>query len=116
MEARLDELLSGSLDEATAYEALQLAQSCQEREHSNDYTGATELAYSSSLAILKQNRVSVASQLLALLVETLRETQTECTSDPWIARILELQTAHEQAMDSLRIHDAGNYAIDSSAA
>ena len=103
VEARLDELLSGSLDEATAYEALQLAQSLvKKREHSNDYTGATELAYSSSLAILKQNRVSVASQLLALLVETLRETQTECTSDPWIARILELQTAHEQAMDSLK--------------
>ena len=96
---RLQALLNDDAqDEATAYEALQLAQS-QVRKliNSGDYAAATDLAYTSSLAILKKGRVSVASQLLQILVEALRETQTVPT-DTWIDRIVELDEAYKAAL------------------
>jgi len=46
---------------------------------------------------LKKKRVSVASQLLTVLAEVLRETHTEET-DAWFDRIEELNTAHADAM------------------
>lgn len=99
---QLNKLLSPeeTLDEATAYEALQLAQSqVRKKVHGQqqDFPGACELAYKSSLSLLKKKRVSVASQLLSLLAEVLRETHTEET-ETWISRIEELNTAHAEAM------------------
>eukprot|EP00977_Amphora_coffeiformis_P022857 scaffold11639_cov172-Amphora_coffeaeformis.AAC.34 len=87
-----------TLDEATAYEALQLAQSqVRKKVHGQDFKGACDLAYQASLSLLKKKRVSVASQLLTVLAEVLRETHTEET-DAWIARIDELNTAHANDM------------------
>jgi len=97
---RLQTLLgSDELDqEATAYEALQLAQSqVRKRVKSSDYNGACALAYQASLSILKKGRVSVASQLLQLLANTLRETHTPVTTE-WMDQITELHQAHEIAM------------------
>jgi hypothetical protein len=96
---QLNKLLSEEdLDEATAYEALQLAQSqVRKKVHALDFVGACDLAYKSSLSLLKKKRVSVASQLLTVLVEVLRETHTEET-DTWINRIVELNTEHATAM------------------
>ena len=95
---RLEALLAESDDEAVAYEALQLAQSqVRKMEHAGDYSGATDLAYTSSLSLLKHGRVSVASQLLQVLVEVLRETHTEAT-EIWINRIVELHAAYEKAI------------------
>ena len=87
------------LDEATAYEALQMAQS-QVRKHikSADYSKACDLSYETSLALLKKKRVSVASQLLDLLVQVLRETHTE-ESPVWLERLQELHEAHAKAME-----------------
>ena len=99
--ARLQSLLTDESlgDEATAYEALQLAQSqIRKKEHSGDYVGAVELAYQSSLAILKRGRVSVASQLLTLLAEVLRETHTEETEE-YLQKLIELYEAHRAAME-----------------
>src|SRR5688500_7702614 len=74
-----DEQLS---EEATAYEALQLAQSqVRKKIKLSDYKGAEDLAYQASLALLKKGRVSVASQLLTLLVNSLRETHSEETDE-----------------------------------
>jgi Golgi to ER traffic protein 4 len=99
---QLNKLLSPSgepMDEASAYETLQLAQSqVKKKEHSGDYVGATDLAYQASLALLKKGRVSVASQLLNLMVEILRETHTAET-DTHLDRIVELHEAHIKAMD-----------------
>ncbi|EEC49864.1 predicted protein [Phaeodactylum tricornutum CCAP 1055/1] len=99
---QLEKILAqeADMDEATAYEALQLAQS-QVRKKVNraEFASACDLAYSTSLNLLKKNRVSVASQLLALLVQVLRETHTEET-ETWIARLVELQEAHSQAMEA----------------
>jgi hypothetical protein len=96
--ARLETLLSESNEEEVAYEALQLAQSqVRKMEHAGDYKGATDLAYSSSLTLLQHGRVSVASQLLQVLAEVLRETRTEAT-DEWIHRIVELHEAYEKAI------------------
>jgi len=97
---QLNKLLSveESLDEATAYEALQLAQSqVRKKVHGQDFKGACDLAYEASLSLLKKKRVSVASQLLTVLAEVLRETHTEET-DAWFDRIEELNTAHADAM------------------
>lgn len=96
---QLNKLLSEEdLDEPTAYEALQLAQSqVRKKVHGQDFEGACDLAYQSSLSLLKKKRVSVASQLLTLLVEVLRETHTDET-EAWIARIDELNTEHANAM------------------
>eukprot|EP00980_Cylindrotheca_fusiformis_P025330 scaffold13478_cov132-Cylindrotheca_fusiformis.AAC.23 len=91
-----DEALS---EEATAYEALQLAQSqVRKKVNSGDFKGAVDLAYSASLAILKKGRVSVASQLLTVLANVLRETHTE-ESEEVLSRLEELHQEHNKAME-----------------
>ena len=98
---QLKKLLSTdeAIDEPTAYEALQLAQSqVRKKIHGGDFASACNLAYESSLTLLKKGRVSVASQLLSLLVDVLRETHTT-ESDDWISRLVELNEAHRDAME-----------------
>jgi len=86
-------------EEATAYEALQLAQSqIRKKVHSGDYGEAVDLAFSASLTILQQGRVSVASQLTTLLVNVLRETHTSETPD-LIDSLKALHDAQEKAMN-----------------
>lgn len=90
---QLDDLLSPTdLDEATAYEALQLAQSLVRK------TNGAELAYSTALKLLQKERVSVASQLLTLMIEVMVDTGV-CESDEWLGRIEELHKAHQEAME-----------------
>jgi len=101
---QLAELLSkdDSSEEAVAYEALQLAQSAvRKRVSTGQFGPATDLGYESALTILKKGRVSVASQLLTLLVEVLRETHTIETTI-WVDRLCELHAAHDSAMENLR--------------
>jgi len=98
--ARLQSLLQDEdlKEESIAYEALQLAQSqVRKKVHAGEFSAAVDLAYSCSLTILKRSRVSVASQLLAVLVSVLRETHTEET-DEIIQKIVELNQAHQEAM------------------
>lgn len=98
--AKLQKLLEDEdlKEEATAYEALQLAQSqVRKKVMSGEYPAAVELAYASSLAILKKGRVSVASQLLTVLGNVLRETHTDETEE-LIQKLVELNTAHQEAM------------------
>ena len=102
--AQLKKLLEdekGLGEEATAYEALQLAQSqIRKKVHAGDYASAVELSYGASLAILKAGRVSVASQLLTVLANVLRETHTEETEEilNWLS---ELNKAHQDAMEGM---------------
>jgi len=109
---QLDKLLNQeeAMDEATAYEALQLAQSqVRKRIHQGEFQKACDLAYQSSWSLLNKSRVSVASQLLTLLVEVLRETHTQET-DEWLDRIVQLQQSHAKAMgdhqgqEAVRLH------------
>jgi hypothetical protein len=87
------------MSEETAYEAQQLAQSqIRKKINAGDYQAACDLAYTSVLTILQKGRVSVASQLLTLLVEILRETQTK-DSPEWLERLATLQEAHANAME-----------------
>jgi hypothetical protein len=98
--AKLHKLLTDEdlKEEAIAYEALQLAQSqVRKKVHAGEFLDAIHLAYSSSLAILKRGRVSVASQLLTVLANVLRETHTE-ESDDIIQKLVELNQAHQEAM------------------
>jgi len=98
--AKLQKLLEDEdlKEEAVAYEALQLAQSqVRKKVHAGEFADAVNLAYSSSLAILKCGRVSVASQLLTVLVNVLRETHTDETDDI-IQKLVELNQAHQDAM------------------
>lgn len=113
VQARLDALLVDPTltDEAVAYEALQLAQSAVRRNVKlNNFARATDVAYSTSLALLvKSGRVSVSSQLLAVLVQVLSETHTECTEE-WVARFSELDGAYRTALDkddSIRSDERG---------
>jgi Golgi to ER traffic protein 4 len=93
------------MSEETAYNALQLAQSAVRRKvKEGKFSDACDLAYSTSLELLKKGRVSVASQLLTLLTEVLRETHTVET-DQWIDRMVELHQAHEKAMDNFQPAD-----------
>lgn len=90
-----------SMAEETAYEALQLAQSAVRRKvKEGKFADACDLAYSTSLALLKKGRVSVASQLLTLLTEVLRETHTAET-DQWVDRMVELHQAHAKATEEM---------------
>jgi Golgi to ER traffic protein 4 len=91
------------LTEATAYEALQLAQSAVRRKVKDGaFADACELAYSTSLTLLQHGRVAVASQLLDLLLQVLVETHTEAT-DSWIDKLTELHRAHEASMASVPV-------------
>lgn len=98
---QLDKLLNndgGDLSEETAYEALQLAQSSiRKRIQTDKFKEGCDLAFTSSLKLLNAGRVSVASQLLQLLVDILLETHTVET-DEWVERIVELHTAHQNAI------------------
>jgi hypothetical protein len=100
--SQLEALLNTpDLDEATAYEALQLAQSLiRKRVKEGQFASATDLAYHSSSKLLQGGRVSVASQLLSLLVAVLRETHTEETQ-VWLDRLDELQAQHSGAIEKL---------------
>ena len=93
-----DEDGAGGMPEETAYEALQLAQSViRKKVKDGSFGEACDLAYTTSLALLQKKRVSVASQLLTLLIEVLRETHTVET-EAWIDHLVELHQAHEEAM------------------
>ena len=90
-----------TMPEEKAYEALQVAQSSIRRKvKEGSLSDACDLAYSTSLALLKKGRVSVASQLLTLLTGVLRETHTVETDD-WINRLVELHVAHTKAMEEI---------------
>ena len=98
---KMNKLLAEADDEPTAYEALQLAQSqVRKQVHAGKFKEGAELAYSSALALLQKKRISVASQLLQLLVQVLRETHT-VPSDGWLDKMEELQAAHQAAMQSV---------------
>lgn len=87
--------------EETAYEALQLAQSAVRRKvKDGKFADACDLAYLTGLALLKKGRVSVASQLLTLLTNVLRETHTAET-EQWVDRVVELHHAHVKAMEGV---------------
>jgi hypothetical protein len=89
----------GLSEEATAYEALQLAQSqVRKKVHAGEFKEASGLAYAASLAILKKGRVSVASQLLTVLTNVLRETHAEET-DELVNRLAELNEEYQNAME-----------------
>lgn len=101
--AQLQKLLTDDpealADEATAYEALQLAQSqIRKKVHAGEYADAVQLACTASLTILQQGRVSVATQLMTLLANVLRETHTEETPD-LIGKLKGLHEALEKAME-----------------
>jgi len=66
--------------------------------HSGDFKGAVDLAHQASLAILKQGRVSVASQLLTVMSTVLRETHLEETDDI-LAKIKELHDTFTTVME-----------------
>lgn len=86
-------------EEATAYEALQLAQSIvRKKVHAGSYSEAVDLACSASLTILQQGRVSVASQLTSVLASVLRETHTPETPE-LIGKLAGLHEAQEKAME-----------------
>ena len=100
--AQLQKLLEdreGLAEEATAYEALQLAQSqIRKKVKAGSYAEAIELACTASLTILEQGRVSVASQLTALLANVLRETHAVETPD-LLEKLKGLHEAQEKAMN-----------------
>ena len=102
VQVRLDALLKDPTlaEESVAYEALQLAQSSVRRNVKlGNFANATDVAYTTSLALLvKGGRVSVSSQLLVVLVQVLNETHTECT-DEWVKRFGELDAAYRIALD-----------------
>jgi hypothetical protein len=98
---KMNSLLIGtSIDEATAYEALQLAQSqLRKCVKSGEFTKATvTYGYDVCLVLLqKHGKASVASQLLALLSQVLTETHTACDTQ-WIVRIQTLAGAYCDAV------------------
>lgn len=102
--ARLSALLSeqdeAERSEATAYEALQLAQSHVRRQvQAGNFAAAADKAYEVGLTLLSDRwgRVSVASQLLAELLRVLTETHTGCTAE-WAKRFRLLDEAHRSAL------------------
>lgn len=101
---KLNQLLAPeSIDESTAYEALQLAQS-QVRKcvNSNDFAKATT-TYGfdiCSTLLTKHSKASVASQLLTLLVQVLTETHTKCDAG-WITKMQSLNGAYVKAVDTV---------------
>jgi hypothetical protein len=100
---KMNALLSpDSIDESTAYEALQLAQSqLRKCVKSGDFTKATiTYGYDICMSLLdKHSKASVASQLLILLAQVLTETHTLC-DDAWIGRIQKLNVAYLKAVNA----------------
>ena len=103
--AQLQKILSSSsadMDEAVAYEALQLAQSqVRKKISAGDSAGGLDLCFSVADTLLHQyQRVSVASPLLQLLADELRETHTPET-EMWLTRLQELHTKRAAAMEAV---------------
>ncbi len=99
------------LDESTAYEALQLAQS-QVRKSviAGKYSLATETyAYDATVKLLQKGKASVASQLMSLLVQVLNETHTPC-NDAWVKRIQHLSELNGKAIKG--IQSEGNNEVE----
>lgn len=99
---KMNSLLSPeSIDESTAYEALQLAQSqLRKCVKSGEFTKATvDYGYNVCVSLLeKHSKASVASQLLALLAQVLTETHTSCDK-AWIERIQKLDGIYIKAVE-----------------
>lgn len=89
--------------EETSYEALQLAQSLvRKKAAAKDSKAACDLAYSSALTLLeKKNRVSVASQLLVVLLDVFTELHVDET-DEWLERLEKLHKAHQVALEATK--------------
>lgn len=102
--AKMNSLLeTDGLDESTAYEALQLAQS-QVRKNviAGSYAKATETyCYDVLVKLLEKGKASVASQLLTLLVQVLNETHTVCDG-AWIKKIQTLSDLNLKAIKGLK--------------
>jgi len=93
-------LTPDSIDESTAYEALQLAQSqLRKCVKSGEYSKATiDYGFDVCMTLLeKHKKASVASQLLALLCQSLTETHTVCDT-AWIGRIQKVSGAYLEAV------------------
>jgi len=90
-----------TVDESTAYEALQLAQSqLRKAVKSAAYEKAT-VTYGYDIAMLlldRHGKASVASQLLTMMIQALVETHTKC-DDLWIDRMDKLHRAYITAID-----------------
>lgn len=105
--SRLNSLIgAGAVDESTAYEALQLAQSQVRRLiKTGQYKEGVEAAYDVSLTLLeKHGRVSVASQLMTELVRALLECHIPCTDD-WVTKLTTLSQAYVQALEGITSGD-----------
>jgi len=104
---KLNSLLSKSseeeLPESTAYEALQLAQSQVRKSVINgNYAKATgTYGYDIVVKLLSENKASVASQLMTLLVQVLNETHATC-DEGWITKIQNLSDLNLKAIDTLK--------------
>lgn len=93
---------SDDKSEETAYEALQLAQSLVRKKAGAKDKAACDLAYTSALTLLeKKNRVSVASQLLMVLLDVFTELNVE-ESEEWLTRLEQLHKAHQAALEATK--------------
>jgi hypothetical protein len=94
---KMNQLLApDSIDEETAYEALQLAQSqLRKSVKAGEFVKATvTYGYDVCVSLLdKHSKAAVASQLLVQLAQTLTETHTACDG-AWIERIQKLDKAY----------------------
>jgi hypothetical protein len=105
---RLTNLLAENEDSA-AYEALQLAHSQVRRLIASDKGDeGADLAYDVSLQFLSHGRVSVASQLLALLAEVLMEVPIETTSS-WVEKITTIDTNYKTALEPMKAAQPSEY-------
>jgi len=94
---------SDDKSEESSYEALQLAQSLvRKKAGAKDAKAACDLAYSSALVLLeKKNRVSVASQLLVVLLNVFTELHVDET-DELLQRLEQLHKAHQAALEATK--------------
>jgi len=111
--SRLSSLLAGeNVDESTAYEALQLAQSQVRRFIKvGQYKEGMEAAFDVSLTLLeKHGRVSVASQLMTELVRALLECHITCT-DQWVTKLTTLSNAYVNALATTDIPEVERHRL-----
>lgn len=111
--SQLNSLLScpegETVDESTAYEALQLAQSqLRKSVKSALYEKATvTYGYDISMVLLaRHGKASVASQLLTMMIQALVETHTVC-DEVWIDRMEKLHQAYVTAIDNVSSNQGG---------
>jgi len=98
-----------TVDEATAYEALQLAQSqLRKSVKAGEYVKATvTYGYDIAMVLLDGNgKASVGSQLMTMMIQALVETHTVC-DEAWIGRMGRLHVAYSTAVNS---SDQGGFA------